>query len=129
MRTDEYLELCELKRESKKIIEAGGKDIADNNFMAFATSVVNTGYKAGTNLHAAIPFVNEIAVHRNELRMLKRARRKREMAKNKYQGHGSSLVAQIASTTVNLARNAVEGIARQDVNVNEMNDAYRRVGD
>ena len=61
--------------------------------------------------------------------MLKRARRKREMAKNKYKGRGSSLVGQIASTTMNLARNAVEGIARREVNVNEMNDAYRRVGD
>ena len=51
------------------------------------------------------------------------------MAKNKYKGRGSSLVGQIASTTMNLARNAVEGIARREVNVNEMNDAYRRVGD
>ena len=106
-----------LKRESKKFIEAGGKDIANNNFMAFATSVVNTGLKARTNFHAATPFVNEIAVHRNELRMLKRARRKREKAKNKYKGRCSSLVAQIASTIANLARNAVEGIARHEVNV------------
>ena len=75
------LSSTKLKRESKKFIEAGGKDIADNNFMAFATSIVNTGLKAGTNFHAATPFVNEIAIHRNKLRMLKRAHRKREMAK------------------------------------------------
>jgi len=126
LRIDEHLKLKELKRESKKIVEAGGKDIADNSVMAFTTSVVNTSCKTVTNLHSAIPFVNKDAVHRNELRMLKRARRKREAAKDKYKG---SVVAQIACTSVNMARNAVEGLARSDVDVDEMKEAYERVGD
>ena len=128
MRTDEYLELYELKEEEDKLVEAAGKDMADNRLQSAATSIVNSACKTGTNLHASTPFVNKVAVHRNELRMLKRWDEKRVISKGKYNGV-FGFAAQVASNTVNLARNTVEGVLRSDVDVTAMTNAYGRISD
>ena len=71
---------------------------------------------------ASMPLVNKIAVHRNELRMLKRTDEKRAISKKKYKGGFGfmSFAAQVATNTVNLGRNAVEGVLRSEVNVTAM---------
>jgi hypothetical protein len=129
LRTDEYLELYELKSESEKLVEAAGKDMANNPLVAFGTSVVNGACKTGTSLHGAMPLVNKIAVHRNELRMLKRGDGKREVTKKKYDGFGLSFVAQFTSNTLNFARNAAEGLTRSEVDVTQQTKAYEKIRD
>jgi hypothetical protein len=126
LRTDEYLELDELERESDKLVEAAGKDMADNFLVTFGTSVVNSACKTGTSLHGAMPLVDKIAVHRNELRMLKRGNRERQQVKVK--ASSFRFLTQFTSNTVNLAKNAVQGLARSEVNVDQMNRAYLNVG-
>ena len=128
MRTDEYLVLHELKEEEDKLVEAAGKDMADNALHSAATSIVNSACKGATNLHASTPLVNKIAVHRNELRMLKRGDEKRVISKKKYSGV-FGFAAQVATNTMNLGRNAVEGVLRLEVDVTAMTNAYGRISD
>ena len=131
---DEYLNLDELKKERKKLLKATGKKAISDPFSAIGVSVVTAASQIGTNLHASaspgVP-VDETAERRSELRRLKLADGRNERTKNTFQGHSGLIpdVAHAAKNMYNLGRGAAEGVTRTGVDVTQMTQAYRRVGD
>jgi hypothetical protein len=131
---DSYLDLDRLKIEADKALKAAGNDMGTNVIMKTGTFVVNSACKAGTAVHATLGKAE--AVHRNELRMLKRLDAAREKAKEE-QGifriiPGGRWLSQLTSNTWQLTRNAVDGTIGGGVDpadVTKMENAYRRVGE
>lgn len=131
LRTDEYLNIDELKNEKKKLTKM--TKVFSDPFSVIGTSVVTAAGQYGTNSQAASPNVNvdDIAECRNELRRLKVADGRSESTKKMFKGHGGGFIPDVAHAAKNifdLGRDAADGATRTEIDVTQMTLAYGRIG-
>lgn len=128
MRTDEYLNLDELKNEKKKLTKI--TKVFSDPFSVIGASVVTAASQRGTNSQAAPPNVDDIVECRNELRRLKVADGRSAGTKKTFKGHSGAItdVAHVAKNIFDLGRDAADGASRKEIDVTRMTEAYGRIG-